>query len=143
MCSFISLTLGILLSEERGCTLNFTCILDVADFPSRFIRIFLPTAAALSALTTSSTALVNPRISVTVCPDQGQRGFFPQPFEDKFNSFSVSLHPCFGKIFVKWTVILDALFHAVINVGKVVKGLYPVLVARVTIPHPPSNQSTF
>jgi len=27
MCSFLSLTLGTILSDERGCTLNFTCII--------------------------------------------------------------------------------------------------------------------
>ena len=54
---------GIFLSDDRACTLNFTCMIDVTDFLSRFMYIFLPTSAALSALTVStasSAVLVNP-----------------------------------------------------------------------------------
>ena len=35
-------------------------MIDVTDFPSRFICIFLPTSVALSPLTASSAVLVNP-----------------------------------------------------------------------------------
>ena len=35
-------------------------------------------------------------------------------------------------------MFLDTLFH--VDIGKVIEGLYPALVARITIPHPPSAQ---
>ena len=40
-------------------------------------------------------------------------------------------------------MFLDTLFHAIIDIGKVVEGLYPTLVARITIAHPPSAQPIF
>ena len=40
-------------------------------------------------------------------------------------------------------MFLDILFHAVVDVGKVIEGLYPGLVARITIPHPPSAEPIF
>ena len=66
-----------------------------------------------------------------------------QPLEGKSNRFSVSLHPSFGKVFVEWTMFLDTFLHALVDSGEVVEGLYPALVARITIPHPPSAQTTF
>ena len=40
-------------------------------------------------------------------------------------------------------MFLDTLFYAVVDIGKVIEGLYPALVARITIPHPPSAQPIF
>ena len=62
---------------------------------------------------------------------------FLQSFEaEKSNSLTSS------KTFVKCTFALDAFFHAAINVEKMVEGLYPALMARIPICHPPSGQST-
>jgi len=48
----------------------------------------------------------------------------------------------FWQGFVEWTMFLDT-FHSLVDIGEVIEGLYLALVARVTIPHPPSAQPTF
>ena len=42
-------------------------------------------------------------------------------------------------------MFLDTLFHAVVDIGKVIEGLYPALVARITIPqlNPSSDLAAF
>ena len=124
----LSLTLGIFLSDERACTLNSTCMVDVTDFLSRFICIFLPTSATLSALTASSAVLVNPvEKDTSNCLSRSRsKGLFSSSHLWISSIACVSLHPCIGKVFVGWTMFLDTLFHAVIDIGKVDGGLYPL-----------------
>ena len=40
-------------------------------------------------------------------------------------------------------MFLDAFFYALVDIEEVVDGLYPALLARITIPHSPSAQPTF
>ena len=43
-----------------------------------------------------------------VCLDPGQMDYSPK---SKCNRFSISLHPCFGKVSVEWTMFLDTFLH--------------------------------
>ena len=66
-----------------------------------------------------------------------------ETFDGKSKRFSISLHPCLGKVFVEWTMFLDTFLHTLVDIGEVVEGVHPAFVARITIPHPPSAQPTF
>ena len=57
---FLSLSLGIFLSDNKAFTLNFTSMVEVTDCLSSFFCDSLPTSAALAALTPSFAALVYP-----------------------------------------------------------------------------------
>ena len=59
------------------------------------------------------------------------------------NHFRISLHPRFTKFFMEWTMFIDSYLHEVVHIGEVIESLYPALVARITISHPPSAQSSF
>ena len=85
--------LEILLSNERGCTLNFTSILDVVDLlPCISCIIHFP-SAALSAFTASSAVfLLNKDISNFFVPIKVNWAVFLQSFEaEKSNSLTSSL----------------------------------------------------
>ena len=133
--------LEILLSNERGFTLNFTSILDVVDLLLCISCIIHFPSAALSALTASSAVLLLNKDISNFLSQSRLIGLFSSSHLRLENPIP-SLHPGFVKTFVKCTFALDAFFHAAINVEKMVEGLYPALMARIPICHPPSGQST-
>ena len=44
---------------------------------------------------------------------------------------------------MEWTIFIDSYLHEVVHIVEVIEGLYPALVARSTISHPSSAQSSF
>ena len=40
-------------------------------------------------------------------------------------------------------MFLDSYLHEIVDIGEVVEGLHPTLMARITISHPPSAQASF
>jgi len=136
--------MGIFLSDDSACTFDLIYMVNVTDCPPSLICISVSTSAALSPLTEPFHVLVNPVEKDT--RNSLSRSLSNGLFSSDHSRASSTAFICvlarslYG---VEHSVFPDVLLHPLFDVREVTEGEHSALVARITVSHSPSAQSSF